>query len=85
MHQVLFWNTYMYIFMAGLGRTQGPRFNNLKYADDTVLMAESRNDLKWPFGKVKEENYKAHLQLTIKKKKIMTTGLYNFSVDNEEM
>ena len=43
--------------------------NNLRYADDTTLMAESREDLESPLMRVKEESEKARLKLNIKKKK----------------
>ena len=48
--------------------------NNLRYADDTILMAESREELKSFFMKVKEENEKAGLKLNIQKTKIMAFG-----------
>ena len=47
--------------------------NNLKYADDTILMAESEEDLKSLLIKVKEESEKAGLKLSIQKTKIMTS------------
>ena len=48
--------------------------NNLGYADDTTLMAESEEELKKLLMKVKEENKKAGLKLNIQKTKIMATG-----------
>ena len=48
--------------------------NNLRYADDTTLMAESEEELKTFFMKVKEETGKADLKLNIKKAKIMASG-----------
>ena len=48
--------------------------NNLGYADDTTLMAESKEELKSLLMKVKEENEKAGLKLNIKKTKIMASG-----------
>ena len=45
--------------------------NNLRYADDTTLMAESEEELKCPLMKVKEESEKAGLKLNVKKTKIM--------------
>ena len=48
--------------------------NNLKYADDTTLMAESENELKSLLTKVKKESEKADLKLNIQKMKIMTFG-----------
>ena len=47
--------------------------NNLRYADDTTLMAESEEELKGLLMKVKEEREKAGLKLTIQKTKIMTS------------
>ena len=49
--------------------------NNLRYADDTTLMAESEEDLKSLLMKVKEESEKAGLKLNIQKMKIMASGL----------
>ena len=48
--------------------------NNLRYADDTTLMAESEEDLKSPLVKVKEVSEKAGLKLNIQKSKIMASG-----------
>ena len=62
---------------AGLGETQagikipGRNINNLKYADDTTLMAESEEELKSLLMKVKEESEKVALSLNIQKTKIM--------------
>ena len=48
--------------------------NNLRYADDNTLMAESEEELKSLLMKVKEENEKVDLKLNIEKTKIMTSG-----------
>ena len=48
--------------------------NNLRYADDTSLMAESEEELKSLFMKVKEESEEAGLKLSIQKTKIMASG-----------
>ena len=48
--------------------------NNLRYADDTTLMAESEEELKSLLMKVKEENEKAGLKLSIQKTKIRASG-----------
>ena len=48
--------------------------NNLRYADDTILMAESEEELKSLLMKVKEESEKAGLEFNIQKMKIMTSG-----------
>ena len=52
----------------------GRNINNLKYADDTTLMAESEEELKSLLMKVKEESEKAGLKLNIQKTKIMSSG-----------
>ena len=65
---------------AGLEETQagikiaGRNINNLRYADDTTLMAESEEELKSLLMKVKEENEKVSLKLNIQKTKIMASG-----------
>ena len=65
---------------AGLEEAQagikiaGRNINNLRYADDTTLMAESEEELKSLLMKVKEESEKAGLKLNIQKIKIMTSG-----------
>ena len=56
---------------AGI-KIAGRNINNLRCADDTTLMAESEEELKSPLMKLKEENEKAGLKLSIRKKKIMT-------------
>ena len=53
----------------------GRHINNLRYADDTSLMAESEEELKSLLMKVKEEREKLGLKLNIKKTKIMASGL----------
>ena len=58
--------------------------NNLRYADDTILMAESKEELKILLMKVKEENEKAGLKLNIQKAKIMASGpITSWQVDGE--
>ena len=65
---------------AGLEEAQagikiaGRNINNLKYADDTTLMAESEEKLKSHLMKVKEENEKVGLKLNIQKSKIMASS-----------
>ena len=65
---------------AGLEEAQagikiaGRNTNNLRYADDTTLLAESEEELKSPLMKVKEESEKVGLKLNIQKTKIMTIG-----------
>ena len=65
---------------AGLDKAQtaikiaGKNINNLRYADDTTLMAESEEELKSLLMKVKEESEKVGLKLNIQKTKIMASG-----------
>ena len=65
---------------AGLEETQAGikiavrNISNLRYADDTTLMAESKEELKSLMMKVKEESEKAGLKLSIQKPKIMASG-----------
>ena len=58
---------------AGI-KIAGRNINNLRYADDTTLMAESEEELKSLLMKVKEESKKVGLQLNIQKMKIMASG-----------
>ena len=58
---------------AGI-KIAGTSINNLRYADDTTLMAESEEELKHLLMKVKEESEKAGLKLNIQKTKIMASG-----------
>ena len=55
-------------------KTAGRNINNLRYADDTTLMAESEKELKSLLMKVKEESEKVRLKLNIQKTKIMASG-----------
>ena len=65
---------------AGLDEAQveikiaGRNINNLRYTDDTTLMAESKEELKSLLMKVKEKSEKAGLKLSIQKTKIMASG-----------
>ena len=59
---------------AGI-KIAGRNINNLRYADDITLMAESEKELKSLLMKVKEESEKAGLKLSIRKTKIMASGL----------
>uniref|UniRef100_A0A803T3S3 Reverse transcriptase domain-containing protein n=1 Tax=Anolis carolinensis TaxID=28377 RepID=A0A803T3S3_ANOCA len=64
----------------------GRNINNLRYADDTTLMAESEEELRSLITKVKEESAKAGLQLNIKKTKIMaTTPIDNWQIEGENV
>ena len=63
----------MYIYIYGI-KIARRNINNLRYADDTTLMAESEEELKSVFMKVKEESEKVGLKLKIQKTKIMASG-----------
>ena len=68
---------------AGI-KTAGRNSNNLRYADDTILMAESEEELKSLLMKVKEESKRAGLKLNIKKMKIMASGpITSWQIDGE--
>jgi len=67
-------------------RIAGRNINNLRYAGDTTLMAESRGELKSLLMKVKEESEKAYLKLNIQKTKIMTSSsITSWQTDGETM
>ena len=62
----------------------GRNINSLRYADDTTLMAESKDELKSLLMKVKEENEKVGLKLNIQKTKIMASGpITSWQIDGE--
>ena len=62
----------------------GPNVNNLRYADDTTLMAESEEELKSLLMKVKEESEKVVLKLSVQKTKIMASGpITPWEIDGE--
>ena len=64
--------------------TVGRNINNLRYADDTTLMAESKEELKSILMKVKEENEKAGLKLSIQKTRIMAfSPITSWQIDAE--
>ena len=68
---------------AGI-KIAGRNINNLRYADDTTLMAESEEELKSLLMKVKEENEKVGLKLNIQKTKIMASGpITSWQIDGE--
>ena len=67
-------------------RLLGGNINNLRYADDTTLMAESKEELNSLLTKVKEENEKVGLKLNIQKTKIMTSGpITSWQIDEETL
>src|SRR5574337_358341 len=70
---------------AGI-KVAGRNINNLRYADDTTLMAESEEELKSLLMKMKEESEKVGLNLNIQKTKIMASGpITSWEIDGETM
>ena len=68
---------------AGI-KISGRNINNLRYADDTILMAEREEELKSLLMKVKEESEKAGLKFSIQKTKIMASGfITSWEIDGE--
>ena len=79
------WNGKLNEAQAGI-KTAGRNINNLRYADDTTLMAESEEELKSLLMKVKEESEKVGLKLNIQKMKIMASGpIISWQIDGETM
>ena len=81
---------YAEYIIAGLEEAQagikiaGRNINNLRYADDTTLMAESEGELKSPLKKVKEESEKVGIKLNIQKTKTMASGpITSWEIDGE--
>ena len=78
-------NTGLEEAQAGI-KVAGRNINNLRYADDTTVMAESEEELKSLLMKVKEESEKFSLKLNIQKTKIMATGpITSWEADGETM
>ena len=76
-------NTGLEEAQAGI-KIAGRNINNLRYADDTTLMAESEEELKSLLMRVKEESEKVGLQLNIQKTKIMASGpITSWQIDGE--
>ena len=76
-------NTGLEEAQAGI-KIAGRNINNLRYADDTTLMAESEEELKSLMMKVKEESEKVGLELNIQKTKIMASGpMTSWKIDGE--
>ena len=77
---ILFYTRQFFKYLTGLEeaqagiKTAGRNINNLRYADDTTLKAESEKELKSLLMKVKVESEKAGLKLNIQKTKIMASG-----------
>ena len=79
------WNTRLDEAQAGI-KIAGRNINNPRYADDTTLMAESKEELKSLLMKVKEESEKPVLKLSIQKTKIMASGpIPSWQIDGETM
>ena len=79
------WNTRLDEAQAWI-KTAERNINNLRYADDTTLMAEIEEELKNLLLKVKEESKKAGLKLNIQKTKIMASGpITSWQIDGETM
>ena len=77
------WNTRLDEAQAGI-KSAGRNINNLRYANDTTLMAESEEALKSLLMKVKEENEKVGLKLNIQKTKIMPSSpITSWEIDGE--
>ena len=73
------------VLQAGI-KTSGRNINNLRYADDTILMAESEEELKSFLMKKKEETEKVGFKLNIQKMKIMAFGpITSWQIDGEKM
>uniref|UniRef100_W5MWE0 Reverse transcriptase domain-containing protein n=1 Tax=Lepisosteus oculatus TaxID=7918 RepID=W5MWE0_LEPOC len=84
-------NLYAEMIMRKIGnrlKIGGRNINNLHYADDTTLLAETEDDLKYLILRIKKESEKMSLNLNIKKTKIMTTavnGEVKITINNEEI
>ena len=87
-------NLYAEYGMRNVGLEEAPagikiarrNINNLRYADDTTLMAESEEELKSPLVKVKEESEKVGLRLNIEKTKTMASSpIISWQIDGETM
>ena len=77
------WNAGLNEAQAGI-KIAGRNINNLIYADDTILMAESKEELKSLLMKVKEESVKIGLKLNIQKTKIMPSSpITSWQIDGE--
>ena len=79
------WNARLEEGLAGI-KIAGRNINNLRYADDTILMAESEEELKSLLMKVKEESEKVGLKLHFQKTKIMASrSITSWQIDGETM
>ena len=79
------WNVQLDEAQAGI-KIAGRNINNLRYADDTTLRAESKEELNSLLMKVKEEHEKVDLKLNIQKTKFMVSGpITSWQIDRETM
>ena len=79
------WNAGLDEAQAGM-KTAGRNINNLRYADDTIFMAESEEELKSLLMKVKEKSEKAGLELSLQKTKTMGSNpIPSWQIDGETM
>ena len=79
------WNGRLDEAQTGI-KIAGRNINNLRYADDTTVMAESKEELKRLLMKVKDESEKVGLKLNIQKTKIMASGpITSWQIDGEAM
>ena len=83
--EYIMWNAWLDEAQAEI-KIAGGNINNLRYTDDTTLMAESKEELKSLLMKVKEESEKVGLKLSIQKTKIMASGsITSWQIDEETM
>ena len=83
--EYILWNARLDEAQARM-KISGRNINNLRYADDTTLVAETEEELKSLLMKVKEESEKAGLKLNIQKIKIMASGpITSWQIDGETM
>ena len=83
--EYIVWNARLDEAQVGI-KIAGRNISNLRYADDTTLMAESKEKLKSLLMKVKEESAKGGLKLNIQKTKIMASGpIISWQIDGETM
>ena len=81
--EYIMWNAKMNIAQAGI-KIAGRNINKLRYTDDTILKAESKEELKSLWMKVKEESAEVGLKLNIQKTKIMVSGpITSWQIDGE--
>ena len=83
--EYIMWNARLDESQAGI-KSAGRNINNLRYADDTIWMAESEEELKSLLMRVKEKSKKAGLKLNIQKTKIMASDpTTSWQIDGEKV